>query len=344
MSLGPQVAARDAAVSTWLLVVATLVVVMIVVGGLTRLTQSGLSIVEWEPVRGVVPPLTEADWEKEFSAYRDHPEYQLVNDGMSLGEFKRIYAWEYLHRLLGRVVAIAMVVPFAWYLWRGALARREAVRIGGLVGLVGLQGAIGWWMVRSGLVDRPDVAHERLAVHLVAALVLLVGLVWAALDLRDRGRPPRRETGPRGWLAPFWVLLVVQVVLGAFVAGLSAGRVATTWPAMDGAWVPDGVARLSPWWSNLIDDPLTVQFVHRWVAVLLAVVTLLAAWGLHRAGGSRHAVALASAVLLQFVLGVLTLVNAVPLALGALHQLGAVFLVLAGVAASHRVSPTGRAT
>lgn len=325
-------------VSTWLFAVAGLVVVMIAVGGATRLTRSGLSIVEWEPIRGVVPPLSAADWAEEFDAYKAHPEYQLVNDGMSLAEFQRIYAWEYLHRLLGRVIGVAFLLPFVVLLARRALDRRDAARIGGLVALLGLQGAIGWWMVRSGLVDRPDVAHERLAVHLVAALVLLVGLLWVALDLRDRGRPPPASPLPTGWIAPFWIALGLQVVLGAFVAGLSAGRFANTWPTVDGRWIPSDLGRLDPWWSNLVDDPLTVQFVHRWMAMVLAVVVLLAARALHRRGARGLANGLTAAVLVQVVLGVLTLLHAVPVLLGVLHQLGAVALVIAGVVATHEVS------
>ena len=316
---------------------------MIGVGGATRLTQSGLSIVEWEPVRGVVPPLDADDWEEEFAAYRAHPEYRLVNEGMSLAEFQRIYAWEYLHRLLGRVIGLALVVPFAVHLWRRTLPRRDVLRVGGLVALLGLQGAIGWWMVRSGLVDRPDVAHERLAVHLLAALALLAGLVWVGLDLRagDRGSSAARL--PTGWIAPFWVAVTAQVVLGAFVAGLSAGRVATTWPTMDGAWVPDGLAQLSPWWANLVDNPLAVQFAHRWLAVVVAAMVMAAAHRMYRAGARRLADAMVAVVLVQVALGVLTLVLAVPVVLGVLHQLGAVALVVVGVVATHDAVRSGAA-
>jgi cytochrome c oxidase assembly protein subunit 15 len=322
--------------STWLFGVAALVVVMIVVGGLTRLTQSGLSIVRWEPVSGIIPPLNEEAWLVEFEAYQAHPEYQLVNRGMDLDAFKGIYLWEYLHRLLGRVIGLALVVPLGWFWWKRAVPRGYAGRLVVLALLVGLQGAIGWWMVRSGLVDRPDVAHERLAVHLLTALVLLAGLLWVALDLRaaSNGRAPV-DGRPTRWIVPFSVLLLLQITLGAFVAGMRAGFILTTWPTMGGAWVPDEVGRLTPWWSNLVDNPATVQFVHRWLAVGVAAAAIAVARVLHRAGGRVYAWWLGGAVVGQFVLGVFTLVHAVPVALGAAHQAGAVVLFIVTVAAVH---------
>jgi cytochrome c oxidase assembly protein subunit 15 len=214
-------------------VVAALVFVILVVGGATRLTESGLSMVDWEPVTGVVPPLSESDWQAEFDAYQSSPEYQIINQGMTLGEFKTIYLWEYLHRLLGRVLGLAMALPFLWFLAKKAIPHGYGWRLFGLVLLVGLQGAIGWWMVASGLVDRPDVAHERLALHLTTALVLLCALLWTALDFLAlaTGRDPV-DGRPSGWFWPFTVLLFVQITLGAFVAGLDAGHMYTTWPTM----------------------------------------------------------------------------------------------------------------
>ncbi len=327
---------RPAQLGVWLFVVAALVVVMVVVGGATRLTQSGLSIVSWEPVSGVVPPLSEADWQVEFDAYRDSPEYQKVNAGMDLGEFKGIFWWEYVHRLLGRLLGLALAVPFLWFLARRAIPTGYGRRLLVLVLLVGLQGAIGWWMVASGLVDRPDVAHERLALHLSTALILLVALLWTALDLRalaDRRAPVKGR--PSRWVWPFAALLSVQIILGAFVAGLDAGRILNTWPMIQGTWFPNGLWDLTPIWSNLVDNPVAVQFMHRWVGVAVAVVALVVTASLFRAGAKRYAVALEVAVVVQFVLGVLTLLHAVPVGLGIAHQAGAVVLLVVTVFAAH---------
>ncbi len=334
----PDVTARSrpGQLSVWLFAVAVLVFVMIVVGGTTRLTQSGLSMVSWEPVSGIVPPLTEADWQAEFDAYKAYPEYRTVNRGMELGEFKTIYFWEYLHRLLGRLLGLALALPFLWFLARRAIPRDYGRRLGGLVLLVGLQGAIGWWMVASGLVDRPDVAHERLALHLTTALVLLAALIWTALDLRALAAGRRPVDGrPSGWVWPFTVLLFAQITLGAFVAGLGAGHLFTTWPTMQGAWLPRGLTSLTPVWSNLVDNPVAVQFVHRWLAVVVAVSALVVATRLFRAGAAAYAIALEATVLAQFLLGVLTLLHAAPVALGVAHQAGAVLLLVATVSAAH---------
>lgn len=328
--------ARPTQLSWWLFVVAGLVFAMVVVGGATRLTQSGLSITSWEPVRGVVPPISAADWRAEFDHYRATPEYRLVNRHMDLSQFKAIFWWEYAHRLLGRVVGLALIVPFLWFLFRRAIPPGYAKRVALLIALVGLQGFIGWWMVASGLVDRPDVAHERLALHLVTALVLLAALVWTALDLRALGQGRTRVDGrPAWWIVPFAVLLFVQFVLGAFVAGLDAGRIHNTWPMMNGRWIPRGIADLSPVWSNALDNPVAVQFLHRWFAVVVAAAALGVAALLFRAGARGLATALEAVVLVQFVLGVLTLVYAVPVALGVAHQAVGTLLLVVTVVAAH---------
>lgn len=316
--------------------IAGLVCLILVVGGTTRLTESGLSIVRWDPVTGVVPPLSDAAWQSEFDSYRATPEYKLVNHGMALSEFKRIFLWEYLHRLLGRVLGLAMALPFLWFLVKRAIPPGYGWRLGGLVLLIGLQGAIGWWMVASGLVDRPDVAHQRLALHLVTALVLLCALVWTAMDFRAlaEGRGPV-EGRPTRWFWPFLVLLALQITLGAFVAGLNAGHMYTTWPTMQGRWAPESLTSLRPIWTNAIDNPVTVQFLHRWLALGVAAYAIGAAIWLYRAGAGWRAVALGSGVLLQFLLGVLTLLNSVPIPLGVAHQSGAVLLLLATIAAGH---------
>jgi cytochrome c oxidase assembly protein subunit 15 len=327
---------RPAQLSVWLFGVAALVLMIIVVGGATRLTQSGLSMVSWEPVSGVVPPLSDADWRAEFDAYKTSPEYREINAGMELGEFKGIYWWEYTHRLLGRVLGLALLLPCGWFLLRRAVPAGYGRRLVGLVALVGLQGFIGWWMVTSGLVDRPDVAHERLALHLTTALVLLVALLWTALDLRAlaRGRSPV-DGRPSRWVWPFGVLLAVQIVLGAFVAGLDAGRIFNTWPAMHGAWFPQGLTSRSPIWSNVVDNPIAVQFLHRWLAVVVAVAALVVAAQLFRVGAKVYAIAIETAVGVQFLLGVLTLLHSTPVALGVAHQAGAVVLLVVTVFAAH---------
>ena len=332
----PPSRARPAQLSIWLFGLAAIVLVMIVVGGTTRLTQSGLSMVSWEPVSGAVPPLDEAAWNDEFDAYKTSPEFQRINTDMTLSEFKGIYFWEYLHRLLGRVLGLALALPFFWFLARRAIPPGYARRLGALVLLVGLQGLIGWWMVASGLVDRPDVAHERLALHLMTALVLLVALIWTALDLRALASHRSAVTGrPSRWVWPFAVLLGSQITLGAFVAGLDAGRIYNTWPMMNGTWIPRGLNELSPVWSNAVDNPVAVQFLHRWLAVVVAVAALAVAAQLFRAGARGYAIAVEAAVGAQFLLGVLTLLHSVPVALGVAHQTGAVVLLVVTVAAAH---------
>lgn len=326
---------RPMQLSWWLFIVAVLVYAMVFVGGATRLTQSGLSIVSWKPVSGVVPPLSQADWDAEFDAYRATPEFQKVNAHMELSEFKGIFWWEYAHRILGRIVGLALAIPFVWFLYRKAIPPGYGRRVALLIALVGLQGLIGWWMVASGLVDRPDVAHERLALHLITALILLVALIWTALDLRAlaQARGPV-EGRPKRWVIPFTGLLVVQIILGGFVAGLNAGHIYNTWPLMHGKLVPGELTDLSPVWSNAVDNPVTVQFLHRWVAVVVAIAVLAIVVVLYRAGATRLATVFEVVLLVQFTLGVLTLINSVPLLLGLSHQVvGAALLVVTIVAA-----------
>ena len=318
--------ARPRAVAAWLLVIAALVFAMVVVGGITRLTESGLSMVKWQPVSGVMPPLGEAAWTAEFDAYRASPQYREVNAGMTLSAFKGIYFWEYVHRLLARGIGVAFALPLLWFGVTRAIPKGYGWRLTGILALGGLQGFIGWWMVASGLVDRPAVAHERLAVHLVTALTIMSACVWTALDLRQEDGV--RETRPTLWIAPVLALLAVQIVWGAFTAGLRAGHASDTWPLMFGSLVPPGLA--SP-----LNDPVTVQFVHRSLAYAVAAAVLWSAWILSSAGARRQAAWLGGAVLVQFALGVLTIVSGVPIALAALHQAGAAVLLTATIVAAH---------
>ena len=326
-------AARPIAVATWLFAVAALVFAMVVVGGITRLTESGLSIVTWDVVSGTLPPLTDAAWQAQFDAYRTSSQYQLMNRGMTLVEFKGIFFWEYVHRLLGRLIGLAFALPLAWFWLRKAIPAGFKPRLLALLALGGLQGTIGWWMVSSGLVGRTEVAHERLAVHLTLALAIMAGCLWTALDLRGAPvREARPSPRPNRWVLPFAVLLVVQIVWGAFTAGLRAGHVTTEWPTMFGALIPPGLFTEA---AALLNDPATVVFVHRTLAYAVAAAALAIAWTCWRRGAGVRALALGGMVAAQFVLGVLTVVHGVPIALGVAHQGGAALLVAATVWLAH---------
>jgi cytochrome c oxidase assembly protein subunit 15 len=328
--------ARDLArIRVWLLVVAALVFVMVSIGGATRLTGSGLSITEWQPIMGTLPPLSQADWLEAFAKYRQIPQYEHVNRGMSLEAFKVIFWWEWTHRFLGRLIGAAFLLPFIYFLATGRISRGLAAKLAGIFALGALQGAVGWYMVRSGLADRIDVSQYRLALHLGLAILIFGALIWVALSLDGRKAPPRAT---HAVAAGGIVLLVfVQVLLGALVAGLKAGAGYNTWPLMDGRLVPSGLGAMQPWYLNLFENAMTVQFNHRVVAYALVLATLWHAWGAMRGtDGARikkSAVVLAVAVLAQAALGIWTLLAQVPLALGLAHQAGAAAVF--GVAVWH---------
>ncbi|OYQ24763.1 heme A synthase [Sandarakinorhabdus cyanobacteriorum] len=326
----PRVDARPRAIAGWLLGIAALVFAMVVVGGITRLTESGLSITRWDVVSGTLPPLTEAEWQHQFALYQQSSQYQLMNRGMSLAAFKGIFFWEYVHRLLGRLVGLAFALPLAWFWLKRQIPAGYKPRLLALFALGGLQGAIGWWMVASGLVDRTEVAPERLAVHLSNALIIMAGCIWTALDLLDGDRP--RHDRPRAWVWPVAALLAVQILWGAFTAGLRAGHASDTWPLMFGALVPDGILASA---RDAIADPVSVQFLHRSLAWAVAAAILLVALRLWQAGAGVRALALGGLVLLQFALGVLVIINHVPIPLGVAHQGVAALLVGATVWAAH---------
>ena len=312
-------------VRAWLLAVAALVFVMVIVGGATRLTDSGLSITEWQPLLGAIPPLNEQHWLEAFEKYRQIPEYQLVNKGMSLDEFKFIYWWEWAHRFLGRVIGLAFFLPFAYFAVTGALSLKTGLRCGALFVLGGLQGALGWYMVASGLVDRVDVSQYRLAAHLTLATVIFGAILWVAFGL-DRPRHAPRD-GNQWTALALAGLVVLQVAAGGFVAGLDAGFGYNTWPLIDGALVPQGLFKGEPWWRNLFENALTVQFNHRTLAYVIAVVALIHAY-LARTPGSLMVLA---AVLLQMAIGIWTLLWAVSLWLGLAHQGGALIVLAAAL-------------
>ena len=327
--------ARSRAVGIWLIACAVLVYAMVVVGGVTRLTGSGLSMVRWHPVSGVLPPVGADAWRREFDAYRATPEYRLVNRGMSLAEFKRIFWMEYAHRILGRGVGIAFLVPFLVFLAMRAIPRGMAPRLAGVFVLGGVQGVLGWYMVRSGLVDEPRVSQYRLAAHLSLAVVIYVYLLALALQvLGPRGPDRGAAAGPGSvrWLALVAAVSVfVTLVMGAFVAGLKAGYLHPTFPTMSGHWIPPGMFEASPWWRNFSENPVTVQFTHR-VLAFASGVAVIAAWVASLGAGVplrvrlwAHASLVVAAV--QIALGVSTLLLHVPVPLAAGHQAGAIALL-----------------
>jgi cytochrome c oxidase assembly protein subunit 15 len=331
-------AARPDAVARWLLFVAGLVLLMVVVGGITRLTESGLSMVRWEPISGVVPPMNEAAWQAEFEAYRTSPEYQKINRGMSLAEFKDIFFWEYAHRLLGRVIGLAFAIPLAWFAWKRAIPRGYGWKLVALLALGGLQGVIGWWMVASGLVDRPEVSHIRLAVHLLLALFIFAALIWTALDLRLLARDGEAHPARMPLLA-IWTLslLGVQLLFGAYVAGLDAGYAFNSWPKMGDEWFPAGTPALQPFIVNLADNPIVVQFVHRWLAFVVAGFAIALGMRAAAQGQTGPGMLLIAAVSLQILLGIATLLTGVELWLAVAHQGMAALLLGATILVAHRL-------
>ncbi|MDX2308528.1 MAG: COX15/CtaA family protein [Hyphomicrobium sp.] len=330
--------AADRAVAAWLWAVAGLVLAMIVVGGATRLTDSGLSITEWKPILGAIPPLTHADWLEAFEKYRQIPEYHLVNKGMTLEEFEFIYWWEWSHRFLGRVIGLAFAFPLLFFWLRGSLRPGHLWKYLGVLALGAVQGGIGWYMVQSGLVDRVDVSQYRLALHLSVAFLILGCLVWLAMDLKPRRVPSFRTVealdGAFAGAALIVGLVFLQVVLGAFVAGLKAGLHFNTWPLMNGALIPEGLFSEVPWVLNFFENPTTTQFNHRIVAYVVVALGLWHAWTIIRRGAEgdvrASALLLAGGLAAQMALGIVTLLHAVPIGLGIAHQgFAAVVMALA---------------
>lgn len=321
------------ALRIWLGVIAFLIVAMILVGGATRLTDSGLSITEWQPIIGAIPPLSEADWQEAFEAYKQIPEYTHVNQGMDLEGFKTIYWWEWAHRFLGRFIGLVFFVPFVGFWIAGYIPRPLMPKLIGLFVLGGLQGALGWYMVKSGLVDRVDVSQYRLTAHFGVAMLIFGYTLWLLFGL---GRDTRTRIGAPAIVAGLVLALVfVQLLAGALVAGIDGGLGFNTWPLMNGALIPNGLGEASPWYLNLFENPLTVQFDHRMLGYAVVVVTILQAVWLGMKHGSApfvgSAVTLAVLALLQATLGVWTLLLAVPIALGLAHQAGAILVFAAAL-------------
>lgn len=327
--------ARPRALAAWLFFVAALIVAIVVIGGITRLTESGLSITQWKPISGIVPPLNDAQWQAEFDHYKHIPEYQQLNQGMTLAGFKAIFFWEYLHRLLGRLIGLAFAGPLIYFWAQRAIPRGYGWRLVALLALGGLQGAIGWWMVQSGLSVRTDVSHVRLAVHLLVALFTLAGIVWTALDLRALARNPQaRPARLTGLGLLVQAVLFVQLLFGALVAGLNAGLVTDQWPLMNGRFFPGATIAGRPFLDALFNDPAIVHFVHRWwawVAVAALVVLARATRRIDR----RASIAIHSAFGLQILLGIATVMSGMNLTLAALHQLTGALLVIATTWGAH---------
>ena len=328
-----QHSAANKMVAYWLFFMCGLVALMVIVGGATRLTDSGLSIVEWRPVAGAIPPLSNADWIAEFEKYKAIPEYSEVNWGMSLVQFKEIYWWEWAHRFLGRLIGIAFLIPFIYFAATRQIGRPLGLKLAGLFFLGGAQGALGWWMVSSGLTERVDVSQYRLAAHLALAVALFAAMLWTGLDIVST----RREQ-PRA-LAPFALALAagvyLQMILGAFVAGLRAGRTFNTWPLMDGKFFPDGYFRGPPGFNDLFETAAASQFNHRLGAYALAAA---AVWFFAIARGTdlkTRAHIFLAAIFIQIALGVWTVLAATPIELGLAHQAGALVVLSTALFLAH---------
>jgi cytochrome c oxidase assembly protein subunit 15 len=345
-TLQPHEKSRLAAIRLWLAVVAALVVATLIVGGATRLTESGLSITEWKPVTGVLPPFTEAQWAAEFDKYKQIPQYRELNRGMSLDEFKTIFWWEWGHRLLGRTIGAVFLIPFLFFLWRGWVGPGLRGRLWLLFGLGALQGAVGWWMVASGLAGRVSVSQYRLAFHMTLACVIYVAIVWTIARIRP-AEPVAGTEKLRGGAIALLVLTLLQIYLGALVAGLDAGMSFNTWPEIDGALIPSA-ERLwfeQPLWRNFFENHLTVQFNHRMIAYLLLAVAVWHLYDTNRTTTDRNVRAMAglfvSLLLIQAFIGIMTLLYVVPIPLALLHQAMAILLLTLATWQAARVSYQG---
>ena len=335
------------AVRIWLFAIAGLVLAMVVVGGATRLTGSGLSITEWQPILGALPPLSEAAWQDAFEKYRHIPQYELVNRGMSLDAFKGIYRWEWSHRFLGRAIGFVFAIPFAYFLFRRAIPKAFVLPVFALFALGGIQGKLGWFMVQSGLIERVDaVSPYRLTAHLALATLIAAFAFWLGLSIRSRAEKTAAAEAPgiaspaRIWAMVLCAAVYVQILAGGFVAGLKAGHASNTWPLMNGAFVPAGLHVYSPWYVNLFENPLTAQFVHRIIAYLIAIFAAVFAAVLWRSPRLQApAAAVGLVLLLQIVLGISTVVYDVPLALALAHQANAIVLLAVALWTLRRATP-----
>lgn len=329
----------DRAIALWLVVCAAMIFLMVMIGGITRLTESGLSITEWQPIDGVLPPLSLTQWQEAFARYQAIPQFHAIHAGMTLGQFKGIYFWEYLHRLWGRLIGIVFLLPFLWFLVRGRIGRALWPKLALLFVLGGLQGALGWFMVESGLAHRIEVSQYRLAAHLFAAIVIYGAILWIAFDLLDPKRAAAGK-GIRSALNLVLALVAVTLIAGAFVAGLRGGSIYNTFPLMGGAFAPGEYAAMTPLWRNWFENPASAQFDHRVLAETTWLMIVLA-WAFGRRsvdGAARRALDLLAAMAtIQAGLGIATLLTVVALPVAVAHQAGAVLLVTAALYARHRL-------
>lgn len=318
-------------ISNWLYFVAFLVFIMVVVGGITRLTESGLSITEWRLITGTLLPLSEATWLSEFEKYKQIPEYIEINGpaGMTLAEFKFIYFWEWVHRLWGRLIGLAFALPFAWFLYKRAIPEGYGLRLTVLLALGGMQGVIGWWMVTSGLTERTDVSHFRLATHLLTALIILGALIWTALDLRRlaKGQNKKSKVTPFGLVV--FIILFIQLLFGAYTAGLNASYVSNTWPLMYGSLLPSVIDWGGNLWSQFNNDHIVIHFIHRSWAWVTVIFLMALAWRV-RAQSKKASIAIHSAYVAQMMLGIATVLTSVNIHFAVLHQaVGALVVISA---------------
>jgi heme a synthase len=332
------------AIRLWLFAVAGLIFLMVLVGGATRITESGLSIVEWQPVTGTLPPLSQAEWQREFGKYQAIPQYRVLNQGMSIAEFKTIYWWEWAHRLLGRLIGIAFLLPFLFFLWRGWIGPGLRARLWLIFALGAAQGGIGWWMVASGLAGRTEVSPYRLAVHLVLACILFAASLWTAQRLVSAA-PAAAGAWARVGAFVLGGLVLLQIYFGALLAGLRGGLLYNTWPLIDGAFLPPAseLFALEPAWRNAFENILAVQFLHRMTGYALCFFAALHLADLWRGAGFRAALrsglALAIGIAVQASLGVLTLLHQAPPPLALLHQAGALLVLALAVVHAERLTP-----
>jgi cytochrome c oxidase assembly protein subunit 15 len=337
---------HDRAVAIWLLVCAGMIFVMVLLGGITRLSGSGLSIMEWKPLMGALPPTSTAEWERVFALYREISQYKNVNHGMSLAEFQGIFWWEYSHRLWGRLIGIVFFLPFLWFLVRGYLRKAWAPKLGAIFLLGALQGGIGWYMVASGFEDRDSVSQYRLVLHLSLALIIYALILWSAFDLlqpRAIGGSPATARPLRRHAIVLLILVALELSLGGLVAGLHGGLIYTDFPLMNGDWVAPDVFAMSPWWMNVAENPGGAQFLHRVGALLVTLTLLSLVWRAWRTEVRGRMGLLLAALALQVTLGISTLILVVPLPLAVAHQGGAVLLLSATLYALHGLKRMGAA-
>ena len=331
------VTANNKTIAVWLLIVCALVYVMVVLGGVTRLTGSGLSMVDWKPVTGILPPIGEQEWLEEFAKYQESPEFQKVNSHMDVHSFKSIFWLEYLHRLLGRTIGLVFLLPFLYFVSRGYIAAKETPKYAVMFVLGGLQGLLGWYMVKSGLVHDPHVSQYRLTAHLIAAFAVYSYMFWVAMTLLFPGEIKKHKW--YGKSLALTALIITTVISGGFVAGLKAGKIYNTFPMMGENWIPPGLTSMQPLWRNLFDNTTTVQFDHRILAITTFVLIILFWFQIRKTKMSRRATVAVNALLhtatLQMVLGISTLLLAVPIFLGAAHQAIAMLLFTIALFLTH---------